>query len=90
MDELKLASEVCCKFRTARTAKATAAVVMSQQFLYPARPGRRGKRVRVTAARFQGVVHNFVTLNSLAKTAAARGAMALAIAWLREGFAERR
>jgi acetyl esterase len=44
--------------------------------------------VRVTAARFQGIIHDFVMLNALANTAAARGAMALAIAWLREGFAD--
>jgi acetyl esterase len=43
--------------------------------------------VRVTAARFQGIIHDFVMLNALANTAAARGAIALAIAWLREGFA---
>jgi acetyl esterase len=45
---------------------------------------------RVTAARFQGIIHNFVMLNALANTAAARGAIALATAWLREGFAGRR
>jgi acetyl esterase len=44
--------------------------------------------VRVTAARFQGIIHDFVMLNALANTAAARGAMSLAIAWLREGFAD--
>jgi acetyl esterase len=38
--------------------------------------------VRVTAARFQGIIHDFVMLNALANTAATRGAMALAIAWL--------
>ncbi len=43
--------------------------------------------VRVTAARFQGTIHDFVMLNALANTAAARGAMKLAIGWLREGFA---
>jgi acetyl esterase/lipase len=42
--------------------------------------------VRVTAVRFQGIIHNFVVFNALANTAAARGAMALATAWLREGF----
>ncbi len=42
--------------------------------------------VCVTAVRFQGIVHDFVMLNALANTAAARGAIALAIAWLREGF----
>jgi acetyl esterase len=42
--------------------------------------------VRVTAARFQGTIHDFVMLNALAHTAAARGAIALATAWLREGF----
>jgi acetyl esterase len=42
--------------------------------------------VRVTAVRFQGTIHDFVMLNALAKTAAARGAIALATAWLREGF----
>jgi acetyl esterase len=43
--------------------------------------------VRVTAVRFQGTIHDFVMLNALAHTAAARGAIALATAWLREGFA---
>jgi len=42
--------------------------------------------VRVTAARFQGTIHDFVMLDALAHTAAARGAIALATAWLREGF----
>jgi acetyl esterase len=42
--------------------------------------------VRVTAVRFQGTIHDFVMLNALANTAAARGALSLATAWLREGF----
>ncbi|QPC81320.1 alpha/beta hydrolase [Phototrophicus methaneseepsis] len=42
--------------------------------------------VRVTAARFQGTIHDFVMLNALADTAATRGAMSLATAWLRERF----
>jgi acetyl esterase len=42
--------------------------------------------VRVTAARFQGIIHDFVMLNALANTAAARGAMTLATAWLRQEF----
>jgi acetyl esterase len=42
--------------------------------------------VRVTAARFQGIIHDFVMLNPLANTAATRGAIMLATAWLREGF----
>lgn len=46
----------------------------------------RDAGVRVTAARFQGTIHDFVMLNALAKTAAARGAMALAIRWLRDGL----
>ena len=45
--------------------------------------------VRVTAVRFQGTIHDFVMLNALATTAAARGAIALATAWLREGFSPR-
>ena len=45
--------------------------------------------VRVTAARFQGTIHDFVMLNTLAHTAAARGALALATTWLREGFSTR-
>lgn len=44
--------------------------------------------VRVTAVRFQGIIHDFVMLNALADTAAARGAMTLATGWLREGFSE--
>ncbi|HEV8717102.1 MAG TPA: alpha/beta hydrolase [Candidatus Binatia bacterium] len=46
--------------------------------------------VRVTAARFQGIIHDFVMLNALANTAAARGALTLATDWLREGFSDRR
>ena len=42
--------------------------------------------VRVTAVRFQGTIHDFVMLNGLAHSAAARGAISLATAWLREGF----
>ena len=45
--------------------------------------------VRVTAVRFQGTIHDFVMLNALAQGAAARGAIALATAWLREGFSTR-
>ncbi|BFT72802.1 alpha/beta hydrolase [Paenibacillus sp. P36] len=40
--------------------------------------------VRVTAVRFQGTIHDFVMLNDLADTAAARGAILLANAWIRE------
>jgi acetyl esterase len=40
--------------------------------------------VNVTAVRFQGIIHDFVMLNALAETAAARGAITLANAWLRE------
>ncbi len=46
--------------------------------------------VRVTAVRFQGIIHDFVMLNPLANTAAARGAIALANDWLRQGFAAQR
>jgi acetyl esterase/lipase len=45
--------------------------------------------VRVTGARFQGTIHDFVMLNALAHSAATRGAIALATAWLREGFSTR-
>jgi acetyl esterase len=45
--------------------------------------------VRVTAVRFQGTIHDFVMLNALAHTAAARGAISLATVWLREGFSNR-
>jgi acetyl esterase len=40
--------------------------------------------VSVTAVRFQGIIHDFVMLNALAHTAAARGALTLAIAWLKQ------
>ena len=49
----------------------------------------REASIRVTAVRFQGIIHDFVTLNALANTAAARGAIALATTWLREGFSTR-
>ncbi|GLV53259.1 hypothetical protein KDH_01140 [Dictyobacter sp. S3.2.2.5] len=45
--------------------------------------------VRVTAARFQGTIHDFVMLNALAHTAATQGAITLATAWLREGFQQK-
>ncbi|GHO87000.1 alpha/beta hydrolase [Dictyobacter formicarum] len=45
--------------------------------------------VRVTAVRFQGTIHDFVMLNALAQTAATRGAIALATAWLHEEFSIR-
>jgi len=40
--------------------------------------------VHVTAVRFQGIIHDFVMLHALADTAACRGALLLANAWLRE------
>lgn len=46
----------------------------------------RAAGVKVTAARFQGTIHDFVMLNMTANTAAARGAMALTIQWLRHGL----
>ncbi|WGT40417.1 alpha/beta hydrolase [Lysinibacillus sp. 1 U-2021] len=42
--------------------------------------------VPVTAVRFQGIIHDFVMLNALANTEAARGAINLATTWLRKGF----
>src|SRR5260370_21382935 len=45
--------------------------------------------VRVTAVRFQGTIHDFVMLNALANTAAARGAIALATARLHEEFSQK-
>jgi len=42
--------------------------------------------VAITAVRFQGTIHDFVMLNALENTQAKRGAMTLAIAWLRVGF----
>lgn len=39
--------------------------------------------VDVTAVRFQGIIHDFVMLNTLAGTNAAKGAILLANAWLR-------
>lgn len=49
----------------------------------------RAAGVRTTAVRFQGTIHDFVMLNALAETSAARGAMTLATAWLREGLVDR-
>ncbi len=40
--------------------------------------------VKVTAVRFQGIIHDFVMLNALADTNAARGALLLANAWLKK------
>lgn len=40
--------------------------------------------VSVTAVRFQGIIHDFVMLNALAETNAKKGALLLAISWLRQ------
>ena len=45
--------------------------------------------LRGAECKFQGIIHDFVMLNALATTAAARGAIALATAWLRDGFVGR-
>ena len=42
--------------------------------------------VAIMAVRFHFTIHDFVMLNALENSEAARGAMALAIAWLRKGF----
>lgn len=42
--------------------------------------------VEVTTVRYQGIIHDFVMLNALADTLAARGAITLASAWLKDGF----
>jgi acetyl esterase len=42
--------------------------------------------VKVSSARFQGITHDFVMLNVLSGTEAARGAIAMAIDWLRKGW----
>jgi acetyl esterase len=47
----------------------------------------RAAGVEVTAVRYQGIIHDFVMLNALANTAAARAAISQAIDWLRRGFA---
>lgn len=44
--------------------------------------------VPITAARFQGTIHDFVMLNPLAQSQAARGALTLATTWLKQGFSE--
>lgn len=44
----------------------------------------RDAGVEVTAVRFQGIIHDFVMLNALADTAAAKGAIALANEWLKK------
>ncbi|MFX3631721.1 MAG: alpha/beta hydrolase [Candidatus Pristimantibacillus sp.] len=42
--------------------------------------------VDVTAVRYQGIIHDFVMLNPLSGTAAAKSAISLASAWLKDGF----
>lgn len=46
----------------------------------------RAAGVSVTAVRFLGAIHDFVMLNALANSTAARSAIALSTAWLRAGF----
>ena len=40
--------------------------------------------VKVTQTRFQGTIHGFMILNSLAHTTTARDAISLTVQWLRE------
>jgi acetyl esterase len=44
--------------------------------------------VRVSAVRFLGTIHDFMMLDRLAGSPAARGALTLAISWLRDSLAE--
>lgn len=44
----------------------------------------RSAQVPVTQVRFQGIIHDFVMLNILDQTNATRGAMTLAVNWLKE------
>ncbi len=46
----------------------------------------RAAGVRVTQARFQAIIHDFVMLNALDNTAACRGAMDLSTEWLNQRF----
>jgi acetyl esterase len=46
-----------------------------------------GAGVPVTATRYLGTIHDFVMLNALADTPAARGAVEQATGFLRKGFA---
>ena len=48
----------------------------------------RDAGVPVTAVRYQGVIHDFVMLNALAGTNAARSAVALAVTTLRQALSE--
>jgi acetyl esterase/lipase len=48
----------------------------------------RDAGVPVTAVRYQGIIHDFVMLNALAGTQAARSAVALAVATLREALSQ--
>lgn len=42
--------------------------------------------VDVTALRYQGIIHDFVMLNALSDTAAAKNAISVASVWLKDGF----
>lgn len=48
----------------------------------------RSAGVKITHARFQGMIHDFVMLHSLDKTQACRGAMDLSTTWLKEGLSK--
>jgi acetyl esterase/lipase len=63
---------------------AEADIVRDEGEVYASKLRQAG--VRVTAVRFGGTIHDFVTLNALAHSASARGAIILATAWLCEGF----
>lgn len=44
----------------------------------------RAAGVPITQARFQGIIHDFVMVNAMDQTKAARAAMALSTQWLKE------
>ena len=52
----------------------------------PTPPACAQGEVPVTAARFDGTIHDFVMLDALANTHAARGAMTIAISTLQDAF----
>ena len=87
MDLTRKRSQVQTLSRPALVITAEADVVRDEGEAYADKLREAG--VAVTADRFQAIIHDFVMLNALADTSAARGAITLATDTLRTGLSDK-